>query len=461
MTLLDRKLGLILGLALFTFACEEPGEIGLDINPENGTFVARYFEIPLDNSINQHEDILSDNSTRIDPSNQNPRSSGRLLVGNYSTPEFGEFNSKAFVNFYLGQFGFNSEDFIFDSLELHLRVDYLYGDSFLGTKRIYVHELSEELDLDRLYYTKDSTEYLPEPVGEISFDISSFDSVYVDTVLSTRLSDELGMRLFEKAETDTLAYNDNLRFREFFKGFAFVPDNSNDMLAGVVAENRSTYMRIHFHNSSDTSSFDYVIPGYDYDTVFTNNDTLFSATNITRYYNGISLDKSGTPINGIPGFYTDFETDNNLSYIQASSGIFTKLNFGKYFQFLDTANELVINRAELLIPTAEYQDHLPPSPGLSLYVTDETNRLVEVDIDSLNTTYASVGVLSYNESSGENKGEYLGDLTPYIQELTSGNSTDTLILIGQPGLQNSILSTNQTVIDKQRILLKVYYSSLN
>jgi hypothetical protein len=461
MTLLDRKLGLILGLALFTFACEEPGEIGLNINPENGTFVARYFEIPIDNSINQHEDILSDNSTRIDPSNQNPRSSGRLLVGNYSTPEFGEFSSKAFVNFYLGQFGFNSEDFIFDSLKLHLKVDYLYGGSFLGAKRIYVHELSEELDLDRLYYTKDSTEYLPDPVGEINFDVSSFDSVYVDTVLSARLSDELGMRLFEKAETDTMAYNDNLRFREFFKGFAFVPDENNEMLAGVIAENRSTYMRIHFHSSSDTLSFDYVIPGYDYDTVYTNNDTLFSATNITRYYNNISLDKTGSPLAGIPGYYMDFETDDGLSYIQASSGIFTRLNFGKYFQFLDTANEMVINRAELLIPTAAYQDYLPPSPGLALYITDETNQLVEVEIDSLNSTFASVGVLNYSEASGENRGEYMGDLTNYIQGLTSSSTTDTLILLGQPGLHNSVLSTNQTIIDKENIILKVYYSSLN
>jgi hypothetical protein len=48
------------------FACEDPGEIGLNINPENGVFVARYVEIPIESKVVQHRDIISDNTTRID-----------------------------------------------------------------------------------------------------------------------------------------------------------------------------------------------------------------------------------------------------------------------------------------------------------------------------------------------------------------------------------------------------------
>jgi hypothetical protein len=106
MTLWDRRFRLILGLAFFTFACEEPGEIGLELNPENGSFVAKYSEIPVANSIIQYEDILSDNSTRINNVTQQPFSGGRMLTGSYSTQDFGKFQSKTFSSLYLSKSGF-------------------------------------------------------------------------------------------------------------------------------------------------------------------------------------------------------------------------------------------------------------------------------------------------------------------------------------------------------------------
>ncbi|MCK5470381.1 MAG: DUF4270 family protein, partial [Cyclobacteriaceae bacterium] len=321
MTLWDRRFGLILGLAFFTFACDEPGEIGLELNPENGTFVAKYSEIPVANSIIQHEDIFSDNSTRINNFTQQRFSDGRLLTGSYSTQDFGKFQSKAFSSLYLGSFGFKGDDFIFDSLVLSIKVDYLYGErqNFPGNKRIFVHELAEEIKIDSLYLTKNSTSYLEEPIGEFNIDISSFDTTRVDTVFTARLSDELGLRFLDKAKTDTLTYNNNVDFRKFFNGFALVSDEANGVVAGIHAESSSTFMRLYIHDSQDTTSFDYILQGLD-----------TGGFNITRYYNNITLDKAGTPIEGIPDFHTDFQTNNGLSYIQGSAGIFTKLNVGSY-----------------------------------------------------------------------------------------------------------------------------------
>jgi hypothetical protein len=466
MTLWDRKLGLILGLALLTFACEEPGEIGLDINPENGTFVARYFEIPIKNSITQHEDILSDNSTRVDFQSQNPISDGRLLVGSYSSPEFGTFKSRAFASFSLGQAGFTPEGFTFDSLILYARVEYAYGNNFMGIKKINIHELEEDIKRDSVYLTKNSTPYSMEPIGEFNFDFSSFDTTRIDTLMKARIADELGVMLLDSAQSDTMNFYNNEELRKFFKGLAFVPEDMSGVVAGIHAESQSTFMRMHIHNATDTSFFDFIIPAYTQDTIYTTNsngeeDTLFITRNFTRYYNSIDLDKTGSPIAGIPGFYDDFETDDDLSYIQGSSGIFTKLNFGSYNQFLDTVKNLVINKAELIIPVVTYEDYLEPSLALDLYLTDESNRFFEVQVDSLKTIYSTIGRVNYLESENSNSGEYLGDVTNYIQALTSGNSTDTLILIGQSSLFNSVLTVNQTVIDKDNILLKIYYSSIN
>jgi len=452
MTLWDRKLGLILlGLAFFTFACEEPGEIGLELNPENGVFVAKFNEISIPSSVILYEDILSDNSTRIDNFTQNRTGDGRLLTGSITNGNFGKFQSKAFSSMYLGSSGFTpNADFIFDSLVLRVKVDYLYGESILGNKRIYVHELAEEIKIDSLYLTSNSTPYLEAPLGEFNFDVSSFDTIRVDTVFSARLSDELGMRFLDEAKSDTMTFNNNNNFRNFFNGIAFVSDEANDMVFGIHVENPLTYMRLYIHDTQDTTYFDLIPQGLD-----------TTGQNITRYYNNILLDRSGTPLAGIPDYHIDYDTDNDLTYIQASAGIFTKLNIGVYMNFLDTIENLVINRAELEIQVEPYNNHISPSNPLDLYVSGANNKFVaKTDTLTNKLTYSTIGRLEFTKDENENKGVFLGNITDYIQGLSSGNSTDTLLLIGQASLWNSILSVNQTVIPKDKCTLKIYYSTL-
>lgn len=452
MTLWDRRLGLILGLAFFTFACEEPGEIGLDINPENGTFIARYDEIPIKSSIIEYEDILSDNSTRIGFEDQST-GNGRLLTGNYSSQDFGLFQSKGFTSIYLGNSKFQPrESFVYDSMILSVKVDYLYGEGgkFMGNKKIFVHELEEEIILDSLYLTKNSTPYSIDPIGEFNIDISSFDSTRVDTVFTTRLADEFGKRFLDKAKTDTMTFENNVEFRKFFNGIALVSDNTNEVVVGIHAENSATFMRLYFHDSEDTTSFTFVLQGWDTE-----------GFNITRYYNNIILDKSGTPIEGIVDFHTDFETDNGLSYIHGSAGIFTKLNMGSYFNFLDTIDNLVINRAELVIPVESYNDHLVPPNPLDVYISDQDNKFIKFDVSATDFVYVTANSrLVFTKDSIENNGLFVGEITDYIQGLSSGTITDSLLLIGQSSLWNSVINVNQFITTKDEISLRVYYSTL-
>jgi hypothetical protein len=95
------------------FACEDPGEIGLNINPENGVFVARYVEIPIESKVVQHQDIISDNTTRINtdvPAGRYANIEGRFLVGKMTTPEIGEMRSTAYTGLYLNSIGFTGVD---------------------------------------------------------------------------------------------------------------------------------------------------------------------------------------------------------------------------------------------------------------------------------------------------------------------------------------------------------------
>lgn len=457
MTLWDRRLGLIFGLAFFIFACEEPGEIGLDINPENGAFIARYDEISIKSTIIEYEDILSDNSTRINFDDQST-GNGRLLTGNYSNQDFGSFHSKGFTSIYplIPKIG-PPENYVFDSLVFKVKVDYIYGEdvNYLGNKKIFVHELEEEIILDSLYLTKNATPYLPEPVGEFNFDISSYntDSAQVDTVFTTRLSDDLGQRFMDQIKVDTMTFKDNLEFRKFFNGIALVSDDANEVVTGIHAESSYTYIRLYYHESNDTISytFDFIIRGRNPEGI-----------NITKYYNNITLDKSGTPIEGIVDFHTDFETDNGLSYIHGSAGIFTKLNMGSYFNFLDTIDHLVINRAELVIPVESYNDHLAPPNPLDVYVSDQDNKFIKFDVSATDFVYATANSrLVFAKDSIENTGFFVGEMTDYVQGLSNGTITDSLLLIGQSSLWNSVINVNQFITTKDGIFLRVYYSTLN
>lgn len=446
-----RRSGLILGLALFIFACEDPGEIGLDLNPENGVFVAKYQNIPLGNSVILYEDILTDNAPRID-SFQNITSGGRFLTGNFSNQQFGKMRSKAFTGLYLGSVGFSNDtlNFTYDSLVFNIKVDYLYGNSLLGNKRITIHELAEPLKLDTLYQSKNSTPYLDIPVGEFNFDLSVLDTVWVDTVLTTKLSDELGMRFLDEATINDTSFLNNDEFRKFFSGFAIISDDANETVTGIIPESSSTYVRLHFHNANDTSFLDFVFQ--DLDTI---------GSNSTKYYNNITLDRSGTPLEGITDFYTEFQTDNDLSYIQASTGVFTKVNVQPYLNFIDTIDHLVINRAEIEIPVDLYTDNTIPSSPLDLYVITQENKFIEEYVAGRSLpTYKTAGRLSFTRDRNENSGWYSGTFTQYVQDLTSGENSDTLLLLGQSSLWNSVLSVNQSVISKEGITIKVYYSTI-
>ncbi len=451
MALWVRKLGLIAGLALIIFACEDPGEIGLDLNPEQGVFVAHYKEVPLKTSIVNYEDILSDNNTRISKVNQQFLAGGNLLTGNVDIPEVGKTEAKAFMSIYPWNFKTDSI-YIFDSLVMHLHITYMYGKNLSGTKKIYVHELSEELLLDTVYLTKNSTAYFPDPIGEFNVDLSEYDSAGIDTVYTARLSDEFGLKLTGEVTSDSTVFQDNLKFREFFKGLALVSDPANDVILGsfIKTSGQTTYLRLYYHTVKDTTYMDFIIPGTD-----------TAGINITRFYNNITLDKTGTPLEGIPDYYVDFETQNEFTYHHNAGGIFTKLNLGVFNQFKDTIEHMVINRAELIIPVEEYEDYLTPTSFIDLYLMDENNKFRE-EYDSLNQNikYLTIGRIKFQKDSLTNAGEFVGDVTTYIQNIASGLNTDTLLYVGLPNLWYSVAAVNQFKSRKDKIRLQIYYSVL-
>jgi hypothetical protein len=459
-TLSARTHWLIIGLVFSLFACEDPGEIGLNINPENGVFVARYVEIPIESKVVQHRDIISDNTTRIDRTRtkrpvDEVTIEGRFLVGKMTTPETGEMRSTAYTGLYLNSIGFTGVDdannaYTFDSLKMFARVEYYSGSNLSSSQKIRIHELLDSLIIDSLYLTRSEQAYNAQVLGTFDMDLTSFDSTVVDTVYSVRLADELGQRFMDEVQRDTMAFSSNPEFRKFFYGFAFVPDESNDVIAGIHAESNSTFVRMYFHSALDTTSLDFI-----FDNGYNEQGDL-----LNKYFNRITLNKSGTPVDVITDYYREYETNDAYSYIQGSSGILTKLDMSAFFQLQDTVASLVINRAELTVPVKAFQPTLVPSTSLDLYLTDDSNRFIS-STDTLTSklfyqTVGSIGITVENTSDYS----YAGNVTSYVQGLADGTIEEDAVLLAQQALWNSVLSVNQSVVEKDRFLLKVYYSAL-
>jgi hypothetical protein len=181
---------------------------------------------------------------------------------------------------------------------------------------------------------------------------------------------------------------------------------------------------------------------------------------LNKYFNRITLNKSGTPVDVITDYYREYETNDAYSYIQGSSGILTKLDMSAFFQLQDTVASLVINRAELTVPVKAFQPTLVPSTSLDLYLTDDSNRFIS-STDTLTSklfyqTVGSIGITVENTSDYS----YAGNVTSYVQGLADGTIEEDAVLLAQQALWNSVLSVNQSVVEKDRILLKVYYSAL-
>ena len=217
-----------------------------------------------------------------------------------------------------------------------------------------VHELSEELDINTIYYSTNSTPFEPQSVIDSTFIVSEND-----TLLSLNLEsmkNELFMAL-KDYEADSAGAAE---FVEQFKGLTLISGPTSNAVLG-------------FDNTHSESN----IVLY-----YTTNDTIVNTIELTysTYYNQISPDYAGTELDGIE-LLTDFDPISGRSYLQVGAGLIPKIDFQPYFDFLDndTTGTVVINKAELLIDDLQgLTGAIAPPLQMAFYFVNGANGIVEV-----------------------------------------------------------------------------------
>jgi hypothetical protein len=485
MNLWAKRIGQLtsLSVALFFFCCEDEANLLGYKNP-NSKFEASYVEIPLESSV-----LLLDSQHTSNFFYQNE--TNRLLVGQYADEKLGQITANAFTQFFTNSTAKLAADAAYDSVTLTLVLDkYHYGSRQVSSQQsISVYELNDSLSLfnRKNYFNRSEIPVKPTVLGTKSFIVDpdsldyytgsrSQDSTFTVTL---PLDAAFGQRIFESALRwrDSVSADDDtfVRFSKFTKAFygLALKSDAGDKILGIST---SSYVSVHYHTAKDTSEF---------------NLGFFSVANFSQIKNDLST----TELAGLTQYAQDFYPADNMRYIQSGTGIYTKLDFGKFFEFADTVPNVIITSAEVSIePISDPGQRTPPGNYIlrllkpNNFIERYASKSIQDSTDLLfynpsfpahtGTLRVDVGANPYIDSdsalfvNGDDNSPLLeysstdksinGNFALFFQQLSRVRENKRrfqyfLLNPAAPAVPNS-KSVNRVIFPKDNVKLKIYYT---
>ncbi len=493
MNLWAKRVGqlVVLAVALFFFSCQDEASLLGYKNP-NSKFQVRYIEIPIESSVLLLDSLRTSNFYFGNETN-------RLLIGQYADDQFGSLTSSAYTHYFTNSAAVLPANPIYDSVSVRLVFDYYtYGsDQSSTSQNISVYEIDHDMLLSRRnYFNNTQIQTNPTAIGSKSFTVDPVkfkeylkniedsdtqnDTLVEAVALNIPLEPSFGQRIFENAvaysnsptvETTFITYS---LFAKIFKGLHFKSDNG-DKIMGFNPAAANSSIAIHYHTATDDS------------LVLT-----LGFFNVTGF-NQIATDRSGTALAGLTQYSQDFIPATDLRYVQSGTGVYTKLDFGNFFEFADTVPNVVINSAELSVESVE-QSIYDPSTSFALRILNDQNFVEKWDsvstqdrIDLL--LYNPIQYTSYTGSISIDNGtvgDYdsafyaLGDQSPFLGYSSTNKSyngnyalffqqlsvvdpnrrrfKNAILYPASPNKPGGSKTVNRTVFPKSGIKLKIYYT---
>ena len=374
----------------------------------------------------------------------------KLIVGKYQdeeTPPQGGI-TKAIPCFQITPASYPkiAANAVLDSTTFHIHyAGNMWGDTIFERKeqllRLYQLKKLPEFDYERGGYFYNNTPIkLDSCIGENRFipTVTGINNSYF------RIDDTLAHDLFERIrykQTDDIYEESNsseysfLKFLEYFKGLAIVPDEDNTCLFSIKARSDSLYLQ-----------FNYRV-----------NDTIrklrFPLAQLNMQFNLFETDRKGTP-------YESLEDDTctvslnkaEQAITQGLTGYMVKLRLPVVpkSQVYST-----IIKAQLEV-NVQYIEKLPLGfpPYIAVYTSDDLNRITGRLAN--NTDNPVNGLLQINQTN-PNKSMFVFDMTEYYQRLSANPSKTEgqQILLSVPNMN---LSYDQLIVTETPVV-RFYYAN--
>lgn len=446
----------------FLFSCEDPSEIGLDLNPKQGAISTHYVELPVESS-----------QLFIDSIPSAVAASGQVTrIGRHTDPYFGELKATGYANVgapaAMPTVGAGAT---VDSVFLHLTFEAAYlGTNIGASQELSIYRLPEPIRpklittneengttiLNFDYFTFDH-----EPmdnavlIGQASFDTASLSS----TVLKIPLDDAFGTRILERAIAgDSVLFADQLAFDEYMGSLAIVPGDANTFINNYSFTATTTRIELHHSEAEAPVTFRFVPRDRD--------DLRYTQLPI---YFGLENDLSSTPLATAPesGGKQVFEPSDNRLYFRSGAGFVPRLDFSAFHDFVnsDTLGNFVINQAVLEIDSVTGgSDNQGIPTQLSLFYVDANNNLIN-GLTSSTVGGIPVNATRYITNEQDTLFQYVSSqtqasvgLVPAFERYIQTEDENYLRSILYPS--GSINSLRSFIAEPGRVKLKIYYTSL-
>lgn len=431
-------------LSLFLASCDTPKEIGDDL-----------FSVEV--GLNYSDTITIKSSTVLIDSIYTGSPSS-LLLGNFNHPVLGMAESAFFTQVSNIDTLFAKSTSVYDSLTLRLAYANYQGDT-TKTQIMSVYRLLDSLNRGTDYFANSTVRndatllgrhtFAPRPIRTKAM---NGDSIRFDT-LRFRMSDTFGRELLSKYADAKVAAGGK-GFRDYFPGMLF---KSTASAAGAMIGFNPGYSRmtLHFHNPGDTTK-------YYMDYYFSLSNSLYPE--LLARFNQIKSTKSGAlAALQNPGNRVSSIATSGLTYIQAGTGVATKVEF-PYLLNLKGNRNVAVNKAELVLTAADNIDLQQTIGQLSIVETNATNR-------TLRNSYGLKYLLSEGGSTvltsiiDPGAKTYTFNVTTAIQSILVGKQANNGWLI-TPALTSNSAGNTRIINESTRFVplqalkarLKIYYS---
>lgn len=391
-------------------------------------------------------DVSTINFDSLVTSNQS-----RILIGNYTDPILGKVKSESYLELTPDTYNLGSSsdtetvNYVFDSIAMILKYDrYYYGDT-TKTQTLNIHQLTQKIkpniDDDSFYNNSTLTHYsnsigsrtfYPRPIGK--------DSVNI------QMDASFGKNLFDKLKNNAFTSSDE--FNDYFRGIVIKPSTANS--SNVVGFTTACVMRMYYRQANANSEETYTKD--------------FKIADLTKQFNNISLDKTGTIIENLPDSRGKLSSEltNNSAFVQSGTGVACRIDFPFIKQLKYISEKGAIVDAELIIkPIKNSASALYPiKDSLQVYECDHLNRISKILTNSdgsqmlakLNNTPDE-----FNENIGYtiNIGSFLH------QEMKKTYANKSSLILTFPNISKGV---NRIVLGNQKnaenkLKLKIYYIS--
>lgn len=445
----------------FLFSCEDPSEIGLDLNPRQGAISTHYVELPVESS----QLFIDSVRTAVGPAGELTR------IGRNSDPNFGELTAIGYTNIgaptRLPSVPAGAQ---VDSAFLNLTFEVAFLGTDIGANQeLSIYSLPEPilpktittneesgttvLNFDYFAFDRESMEEA-ELIGQISFDTASLRT----TVLRIPLDNAFASKILRSAITgDSVLWSDQRAFDEFIGSLAIVPGEGNTFINNYNFAANTSGIDVHHSGSSSTLTLRFVPLQRD-DLVYSQYPTYF----------GLEEDLSKTPLATAPssGHKQVFEPKDNRLYFRSGAGFVTTFDLSAFRDFVnsDTLGQFIINQAVLEIDSVSGGgDNQGVPPQLGLFYIDENNNRINGLTSS--TVGIPVNANRYITNEQDTLFQYVSSqsqaqtgLVPAFERYMQTADENYLRGILYPS--GAINSLRNFIAEPGKVKLKIYYTSL-